>query len=215
VERFETERGDVLLSVQLTLIREDQHNGGVTRMRPGRVEVPAALRSVRSVDPGAGAIPRRPRTPGVPQAPVLVDAATGARTLVALRRDLGLDGSAPSGGGTPSRLLALVILPLPAIRSAAGDDAAQRVLQAVVEVAPFAMHQGARLYRSGPDELAHLLDEGDAGAAEQARESLNAAVERILEVRHLPSIQLVLRPMAVPSADEAEARTAAPLAAAV
>jgi GGDEF domain-containing protein len=218
VETFETERGDVLLSVQLMLIREDQHRGGSAAIRRDRIEVPAVFRHVRSMDsreePGAGV--GRVRAPALPQAPILVDAATGARTLVGLRRDLGLDGSVPSTWGARFALLSLGIVPLPAIRSALGDGAAERVLQALVEVAPFALDPEARVYRSGADELALLLAKADASAAEQARQSLNAAVERILAVRHLPSIQAVLRPMAVPSADEAEASTAAvPLVAAV
>lgn len=210
---FETERGDVLLWVQFTLIREDQRRGPAGRARQDRIEVPAAL---PRTDTDGGSFAGASRTPSLPQAPVLVDAATGARTLVALRRDLGFEGSPPPSEDIRSGLIALSVLPLSAIRSVAGDQAAQRILQAVVEVAPFALPRKARLYRSGPDELALLLDETGPGVAEHARRSLNVAVERILAVRHLPSIQLILRPMVVPTAHEAEARTAAfPLAAAV
>jgi len=219
VETFETERGEVLLSVQLMLIREDQRwaqSRGPTGSSHDRIEVPSAFRPTRPGDSARPAGRWRRAASARPQAPVLVDPATGARTLVALRRDLALDGAAAPALPVRFALFALRVIPLRLIRSTLGNSAADHELRSLVEVAPFALDSEARVYRSGIDELALLLPHPDVTFAGQARDRLSDAVERILAVRHLPSIQLTLRPMAVPSADEARARTAGvPLAAAV
>jgi GGDEF domain-containing protein len=221
VQTFETERGEVLLSVQLTLIREDQQAAQDSEQAGShhdRIQAPSVARRMRPVDTtrpvGANVRRRAPWT--MPHAPMLVDQGTGARTLVALRRDVALDGGATPALGERFALFALDVMPLSLIRSTLGNSAAERELQSLVEVTPFALGPGARVYRSGIDELALLLPFADVPAAEQARDRLSDAVERILAVRHLPSIQLMMRPMAVPSAAEAQALAAAvPLAAVV
>ena len=104
MSEYGIERGDVLLSLQLTLTREEEErispspphaNGG---HRPA-ASPPAPRQATARVSNGGPAF--RPNFPSLPAAPskplVMLDAATGAGTLDALRRDLRLAEAAREG----------------------------------------------------------------------------------------------------------------------
>jgi GGDEF domain-containing protein len=188
VDTFGIERGDVLLSLQMVLTREEeaaraagwsvpaaaptQHRGPIEsapRMRPPLTDVPAPTRPIVMLDPG-----------------------TGAGTLHALRRDLGLRREDDrAGGGTA--VIALDFKALDQIRLVLGDDSAEDVIKGLVEVAPFALGARDAVYRSGRDQLILLLRGANDEAVEAARAALQSALGRFLTDRGFPEVGLGAR----------------------
>src|SRR5438093_2488683 len=90
LDTFGIERGDVLLSLQVILTREEeQQPGGRQVLRPV-VAQPGRAMPARAVAPRTIGLARMPAAPSRPL--IMVDPQTGAGTLHALRRDLGLQG---------------------------------------------------------------------------------------------------------------------------
>jgi hypothetical protein len=210
LESFRTERGDVLLSLQLTLAREERGIGGVhpfgreptasrrrdrpaTVVRGRHVPGPPVPRSASPnvlapvVQPGASA--------ELPEGPVqLIDIETGARTLWALRRDLAQSRDRSSSG--PVQILTAIMLEPPSGSQPARPEAARAALRAVVDVAPFVLTGGGQVYRLDGTELAVLVASAETGWAERAHLALECAVQRLLSDRALPPVGLAMRPMA-------------------
>jgi len=200
VSEYGIERGDVLLSLQLTLTREEEErispspphaNGG---HRPA-ASPPAPRQATARVSNGGPAF--RPNFPSLPAAPskplVMLDAATGAGTLDALRRDLRLAEAAREG--RRGALVGIEVETLDQLRLVCGSGAGEQVLKGLVEVAPFALRAQDRVYRSGRERLVLLLEgKGDA-AVEAARAGLEVAVGRFLADRGFPPVHLTARPL--------------------
>jgi GGDEF domain-containing protein len=209
------ERGDVLLSVQLVLTREEQ------RADPPRIVPSPGIAASREAGgwlptgwgtQGASVVPLdpmgRPRladggpasasihssTGGArPQELGLIDPSTGAGSFRALRRDLQSEmARAPAGTGEPA-VVALEVRPAAEIRRRDGDEAAERLLRAVVEVVPFMLRGRDRVYRTGPDELALLMPLTDVEGMEAALARLLEMVPRSIAERKLGSVRLVPR----------------------
>ena len=208
METFETERGDVLLSVQLILAREGDESspgahGGAT-LAFG-VQVPLLTASSESALPGDSRpleplTFRKRRVAG----PRLVDEVTGARTMVALLRDLwpqggvaGLrnDDDASTGPSGPRTLISVDVQPLASIRARGGSVTADAVLRALVEAAPFVLDPATRVYRVGQDGLALLLPGSGDDLPDRARQALEDGVRPVLTARHLPAVSLSLGEM--------------------
>ena len=124
--------------------------------------------------------------------PPLRDPSTGAGTLDALERDLRLDRGRLYGGAFSVALID--IHPLSEIRRHYGDDAAEAVMRALVEAAPFVLRGGDRIYRAGPEHLALLLPASDLTGAASLCLRLQAAVKDVLVRRELPQVMLSARP---------------------
>jgi GGDEF domain-containing protein len=216
VERFLVERGDVLLSVQMILTREEEiRRRQLARSQPApAASSPAAparqaVNAVRTpsvprvaplqpapqlVRPPARQQPSPARTEPRPAgAPSMVDALTGVGTIHALRRDLMLEQTWPVAGHRSPTVVALEIAPLDQIRQDMGSPAADRVLTSLVEVAPFALRTQDRVYRLGRNQLTVLLVGGDGGGAEGARSALESALQRRLAGKGYPELQLTAR----------------------
>ncbi len=210
VHGYGFERGDVLLSVQLILTREEQ------RADPSRIAPSRAIAGSREAGgwlpnawgtPDASVVPLDPtgRPPRIaeggpvsmgdaqPQELGLIDPSTGAGSFRALRRDLQSEmARAPSGTGEPA-VVALEVRPAAEIRRRDGDEAAERLLRAVVEVVPFMLRGRDRVYRTGPDELALLMPLTDVEGMEVALARLLEMVPRSIAERKLGSVRLVPR----------------------
>jgi len=222
VEGFRVEQGEVLLSVQLILTREEEWRRVEARAAAAGVNTggvrPAVARSVQaavSARPPAPAsrpphlrpAPARPAVRPVssaPKAPVgtgtsptngllMVDPLTGVGTLHALRRDLMLQQAWPGAGKPVSVLVALQIDGLDQIRLAMGAAAGDYVVKSLVEVAPFALRAQDRVYRSGRNQLTLMLPAADEVGAEGARRELEAALQRCLTGRGYPEVRLTAR----------------------
>jgi GGDEF domain-containing protein len=203
MERFLVERGDVLLSVQMILTREEEFR----RRQLGPSNAAATASASQSVPPARPAVAtvRAPTSPRVatpqryPQAPQparppsMVDPLTGVGTIHALRRDLMLEQTWPVAGRTSPTLVALEIAPLDQIREAMGAPAADRVLKSLVELVPFALRTQDRVYRSGRNQLTVLLSGGDGAGAEGARSALETALQRNLAGKGYPELRLTAR----------------------
>jgi GGDEF domain-containing protein len=186
VKGFGTEWGEVLLSVQYALAREQQR-----AERPGwePVEVPVVAQvltlpsSASHLNGGGTPVERARPADIVPWNVALVDPVTGAGTLTALLREV--DDQAPD-----TLLAALSIEAIAETRASQGDEVADGVVRALVEAAPFATRARDRIYRIGPDELVLLMRESDEDGAKAAAARLEQTVRRTLSDRRLPSIRL-------------------------
>jgi GGDEF domain-containing protein len=183
------ERGDVLLSLQMILTREeDRQPEGHGVARPAAAE-PGRATPARSV---AARTIRLARLPAAPSQPlIMVDPRTGAGTLHALRRDLGLQGERDAGPVTA--VVAIDFESLDQLRHVLGDQAAEDVVKGLVEVAPFALEARHRIYRSGRDQLILLLPGADDERVEAARWGLEFALARFLVDRKFPEVRLHAR----------------------
>jgi hypothetical protein len=203
------ERSDVLLSIQLVLIGEEEREQAAPARRD-RIEVPAAFRRMQPLGPPVdrGSAVRSAAHPSMPRRcePELIEPATGARTMASLHRDLLPQGSARLGG--PFSLVALRAVP---DQGGLDSEAADRVFRALVEVAPFVLTPGARLYRVERDQVALLLPGRSDDIAGAARAGLEASLRRVLNDRELPAVGLELRPAALPAEDQAGRLAAEPL----
>jgi GGDEF domain-containing protein len=120
----------------------------------------------------------------------MVDPTTGAGTLQALWRDLGLQGERNPGGVA---LVALDFEALDQIRLVLGNGSADDVVKGLVEVAPFALRARDRVYRSGRDQLMLVLPGADDEVVEAARWGLEMALGRFLSDRGFPEVRLTAR----------------------
>jgi GGDEF domain-containing protein len=193
VDKYGIERGEVLLSLQLTLTKEQERSGGLPSGQ-ARPQPPAA---VRSVAPPQAARPTPKQALPIPPAPsrsvVMVDPDTGAGTLQALRRDLTLYEDRPETDRMLATVVAIDFDGLDQIRLVLGDPAAGEVVKGLVEVAPFALRARDRVYRSGWDQLVLFLQGADDDEVESARWGLELALGRFLSDRGFPEVRLTAR----------------------
>ena len=204
---FTVEHGDVLLSVQMALTREEegrrrqlaqatprppqQPPHAVARLsQPLR---PAAPRSAPALPARAPVTARNGKQVQPAHAPVMVDPLTGVGTIHALRRDLMLQQTWPVAGRQVPILVGLEISALDRIRADLGPEAANHVLKCLVEVAPFALRAEDRIYRSGRNQLTLLLPGVDRAGAESARTALETALQRRMADRGYPELHLAAR----------------------
>ncbi len=215
---FRVEQGDVLLSIQMVLTREEEmrrrllagagaprpaqsravtHQIAAPAPRPVVTPPPTARHApIRSLQPASSTIPapspvRNGKRPTGP--PSMVDTLTGVGTLHALRRDLILQQAWPLAGQGVPALVALEVSALDQIRADMGAEAGDRVLKSLVEVAPFALRTQDRIYRSGRNQLTLLLPETDGAGAESARSALETALHRRLAGHGYPEVRLAAR----------------------
>ncbi|HEY1332095.1 MAG TPA: GGDEF domain-containing protein [Actinomycetota bacterium] len=194
---YRTERGDVLLWIQLTLADEQDGAGpraadalagmrwdGVTAPVLDVVEQPAGESAPAPAPAKREAFPTKAE-------PAMRDPSTGAGSAAALERDLRLDRGRMHGGAFA--LAAIEISPLSEIRSAYGEETAEDVLRALVEAVPFVLRGGDRIYRTAPDELVLLLPSADLTAAASMCLRLQASVKDVLDRRELPHVMLSAR----------------------
>jgi GGDEF domain-containing protein len=209
VETYGIERGDVLLSLQLILTREEEHQPAPRAAEPAlaprrpahqpgegsrlRTHIRSVVPTMRPARHAATAIGRA--SPLAPPAKpiVMVDPDTGAGTLLALRRDLDLHRQETNGHGFANALVALDLQALDQLRLVLGDLAAEDVVKGLVEVAPFALRARDRVYRSGRDQLMLLLPGADDDGVEAARWGLEMALGRFLSDRGFPEVRLAAR----------------------
>jgi GGDEF domain-containing protein len=190
VDKYGIERGDVLLSLQLLLTREEEQGWGT----PPREAPVAAVRS-QEAPPARDPLRTAVGQAGLPPAPmrpvVMVDPDTGAGTLHALRRDLSLETERVQGAVTA--VVALEFRALDQLRLVLGDGAAEEVVKGLVEVAPFALGARDRVYRSARDQLILVLPGADDERVEAARWALELSLGRFLSDRHFPEVKLGTR----------------------
>jgi GGDEF domain-containing protein len=221
---YRVEQGDVLLSVQMVLTREEEARRrqlAQAAQRPAQAPVPSQVRPSRPlvVHPATRPAPVRPPQAAPPAAPapaaaaprprsrpvaapVMVDPLTGVGTIHALRRDLMLEQAWPMSSRKTSALMALEIGALEQIRSDMGAEAGDQVLKCLVELAPFALRTQDRIYRSGRNQLTVMLPGTDPAGAESARSALETALQRRLDGRGYPEVRLAsskLDPVALAS----------------
>jgi GGDEF domain-containing protein len=208
VKGFNVEHGDVLLSIQMILTREEEvrrRQLAQAAPRPAQQAPHAAPRSPQSARPtGARSAPApaNAHAPVPPRngkqaqpvsAPVMVDPLTGVGTIHALRRDLMLQQTWPVAGRQVPVLVGLEIAALDQVRADLGPEAANHVLKCLVEVAPFALRAEDRIYRSGRNQLTLLLPGVDRAGAESARTALETALQRRVADRGYPELHLAAR----------------------
>lgn len=214
MQRYGIERGDVLLSLQLALTREEEvltnlgaaprdgqsgaHVGnGAGHKAPanGASSAPQGRHVVTPVPvPRPAPAPRPlPSPPAPPRPIVMLDPHTGAGTMAALRRDLALQQAAT--GRPQGKVVGLEIETLDQFRLVLGPRAAEEVIRGVVEVAPFALQARDRVYRFGQDKLILWLGGGKESEVEKARSGLEGAVARFLADRGFPEVRLVAHPL--------------------
>ncbi len=181
---FGIEQADVLLSVQLVLIRERQSSPPTRERAETAKRLPAPV-------PITSRIPRRSTIAG--PSPLMVDPETGVGTVHALARDLALERAARTAHSGRWALVALAIQSLDQVRLVLGEEPVRDMFRGLVEIAPFALHARDRLYRTGRDELSVLLPKAEDGAVEDARARLELALTTYLAGRGLPAITLVAR----------------------
>jgi hypothetical protein len=200
--RYEIERGDVLLSLQLALTHEEEEPVDLEAIsRPAQPPVkPQAGNGDAHHQPSPAPRPsppiqRRQPLPGIPPAPsrpvMMVDPMTGAGTMAALRRDLALQKI--SGARLDGKVVGLEIETLDQFRLVLGPGAADEVIRGLVEVAPFALHARDRVYRFGRDKLILWLGASKDADVEEARSGLEEAVTRFLADRGFPEVRLAAR----------------------
>jgi GGDEF domain-containing protein len=210
---YRIERGDVLLSVQVLLTHEEEQarrgSGAPAAARPSvQQSPPPPLRAVPRdarltvTVPEVGARPTTASSsiaaaargvaslPAPKRAIVTVDPSTGAGTLQALRRDLANEVGRPRTGRT---LGVLAVAGLDQVRLTEGSGAAEDVLKAIVQVAPFALEARDRLYRVGRDQLVVMLGNGVEEDLEPARARLESAARRYLGDRGTGPVSLSVR----------------------
>jgi GGDEF domain-containing protein len=189
VDKYGIERGDVLLSLQMILTtEEEQRPSGHQVDRPPTV-VPAMRAGTAA--PRAIGLARVPAAPSRPL--VMLDPRTGAGTLHALRRDLGLQRDRDHGARSVTAVVTIDFEALDQLRLVLGDQAAEEVVKGLVEVAPFALEARHRIYRSGRDQLILLLPGADDERVEAARWGLEFALGRFLADRKFPEVRLNAR----------------------
>jgi GGDEF domain-containing protein len=208
VKGFTVEHGDVLLSVQMVLTREEEgrrrqlaqaaprpaQRPSQIAARPSQPLRPTAPRSTSALPVTHAPVTARNGKQAQPaRAPVMVDPLTGVGTIHALRRDLMLQQSWPVGGRQVPVLVGLEISALDRIRADLGPEAANHVLKCLVEVAPFALRTEDRIYRSGRNQLTLLLPGVDRAGAESARTALETALQRRVADRGFPELHLAAR----------------------
>lgn len=214
MQGYGIELGDELLSIQLILTREAERRGDAPRLRRDvRPEVrhaqPHSGASTRASQNGPSTTPRRQEAPG--RSPSerphggsdrlgmveagMVDALTGTGTARALRRDLMLERTWPTAGAHRQALAALRIEPLEQIRLSFGPDAADLVLKAFVEVAPFILEPRDRIYRVARDQFVLVQEAAGRDGPEVARSGLEASLRRVLVDRGLPEVRIGVRPV--------------------
>jgi hypothetical protein len=215
-DRFTTEVGDLLFSLQALLIREAQGaaasasrviSSGLEEPLPSVAPAPqapvvasepaaeTASPPSTTVDPAftrqVTVLPEATPVvmrPAEPE-PALFDPSTGAPNLNGLRKDIERQGSRVSAA-----LVSLDINPLADIRATVGEASAEAVLRAIVEAVPFALRAQDQVYRTGLDELTLCVP--DAGLSDAAVMSLRLqmAVKDVLVRRELPAVILSIRP---------------------
>jgi GGDEF domain-containing protein len=206
VETYGIERGDVLLSLQLILTKEEEHQPAPRRTEPVspaprvavapsednrlRTEMRSMASTLRPAAASGSAFGRAPLPPAPSRPIVMVDPDTGAGTVHALRRDLDLHQQVTNGNGFANALVALDLQSLDQIRLVLGNGAAEDVVRGLVEVAPFALRARDRVYRSGRDQLMLLLPGADDQGVEAARWGLEMALGRFLSDRGFPEVRL-------------------------
>jgi hypothetical protein len=193
-ERYFMERGDVLMSVHLVLAAEWE--------RKPPTAAPSLHRAV------SAAVPERRRDPLAPKPPaavpaatslgragptLLLDPATGAPNLDALRRDVRLAGGRAGLAGDRSVLVALEIGGLSEVRATGGLEAANSVLKALIELAAFSLRGRDRVYRVGFDQLVFLMTNTFEEGAVVALERFVEESERVLSARGIPPVELARR----------------------
>jgi GGDEF domain-containing protein len=191
LDTFGIERGDVLLSLQVILTREEeQHPAGPQVSRPAAARAQSAT-FPKAVPPRTIGLARVPAAPSRPL--IMVDPQTGAGTLHALRRDLRLQGGPNLDAGPVTAVVAVDFEALDQLRLVLGDEAAEEVVRGLVEVAPFALEARHRVYRSGRDQLILVLPGADDERVEAARWGLEFALGRFLADRKFPEVRLSAR----------------------
>jgi GGDEF domain-containing protein len=210
LSEMRVERGEVLQSLELALTQEDRREGDRTPTasasdprRPQQWLPPKwDLRpsDLSSVLPGpeqriaASTIPDL-TGPAVPTDPTLLDAASGAGSLHALRRDVDLAMIWAIAGEPGFGLLAVDVQRLPDIRSSFGVGVANSVLRTIVDAVPFVLRSKDRLYRTGADKLVLFLAETSGEKALIAGQRLEEHVHASLAARRLPEVCLAMRPL--------------------
>jgi GGDEF domain-containing protein len=193
-KRYFMERGDVLMSVHLVLAAEWE--------RKPPTAAPSLRRAVSAVVPERRRDPLAPRPRAAPRAPtlpdrtaptLLIDPATGAPNLDALRRDVRLAGGRAGLAGDGSVLVALEIGELSEVRATLGLEAANSVLKALIELAAFSLRGRDRVYRVGFDQLVFLMTNTFEEGAVVALERYAEESERVLSARGLPPVELARR----------------------
>jgi GGDEF domain-containing protein len=193
-ERYFMERGDVLMSVHLVLAAEWE--------RKPPTAAPSLRRAVSAAVPERRLEPLAPKprtavpahtSPGRTAPTLLIDAATGAQSLDALRRDVRLAGGRAGLAGERSVLVALEIGGLGEVRATQGLEGANSVLKALIELAAFSLRGRDRVYRVGFDQLVFLMTNTFEEGAVVALERYAEESERVLSARGLPRVELARR----------------------
>jgi GGDEF domain-containing protein len=191
LDQFGIERGDVLLSLQVILTREEEQLPAGRRVSRSAAALPGRAVAPRAVPPRALGLARIPAAPSRPL--IMMDPRTGAGTLHALRRDLGLHRGPDRDAMPVTPVVAIDFEALDQLRLVLGDQAAEEVVKGLVEVAPFALEARHRVYRSGRDQLVLLLPGADDERVEAARWGLELALGRFLADRKFPEVRLNAR----------------------
>jgi GGDEF domain-containing protein len=125
----------------------------------------------------------------------LIDPVTGAGTVRALLRDVAAARSWDLPDVAPPAVIAVDLEPIPEIRRQVGDEAADRLLKAVVETIPWVLRARDRVYRIGPDDLALLMPSTGSEGVEAALVRLLRSIPAALSERGLVEVSLVPRPL--------------------
>jgi hypothetical protein len=192
VAGFGIEQADVLLSVQLVLIREQESAASPTRAASEAVKRLPRPVSIATRTPHPNSRALHP-TPVASPPPLMVDPETGVGTVHALRRDLGLERAARPAQAGRWAVVVLTVQSLDQIRLVMGDEPVRDLFMGLVEIAPFALHARDRLYRTGREELSVLFPYAEEGAVEDGRARLEGALAAYLADRGLPAVTLVAR----------------------
>jgi GGDEF domain-containing protein len=188
-KRYFMERGDVLMSVHLVLAAEWERKpptAAPSLRRAVSAVVPERRREPRAAPPAPASQDRTART-------LLIDPATGAPNLDALRRDVRLAGGRAGLVGERSVLVALEVGGLGEVRATQGLEAANSVLKALIELAAFSLRGRDRVYRVGFDQLVFLMTDTFEEGAVVALERYAEESERVLSARGLPRVELARR----------------------
>jgi hypothetical protein len=203
-QRYGIEAGDVLLSIQVLLAAEaEARRPHASDHRPAIVPIGSAhrARDVRDAMAGHPSVPRLGEI-APPTDLGLIDPATGAGSMKALRRDLQAElAYGPSERGRPS-VVAIRVERDPAAASSQDD-----VMRALVEVVPFMVRGRDRVYRTGPDEVALLMPATGEEGADVALGRLLENVPLVLADRKLGWVRLAPRRIATEGREAAAGAT--------
>lgn len=167
----------------------------ITRV-PEPAPVPVAGQEAPRPKIDAPVVVIRPEHDAKPPADLgLIDPVTGAGTVRALRRDVAAARSWDLPDVAPPAVIAIDLEPIPEIRRQVGDEAADRLLRAVVETIPWVLRARDRVYRIGPDDLALLMPSTGAEGVEAALVRLLRSIPTALSERGLVEVSLVPRPL--------------------